>query len=276
MFTTVSTGGFGTHPESLGGFRNPAVEWVAVFFMAVCGISFLALLRLLRRKDLRAVTGDLEAKTYGAVLLGASVFVLLFLLAQQPHQSFSDSLRGSVFQVTSILTTTGFSTENFAEWAFPVQILLLALMVVGGCSGSTAGGVKVIRIAVGVRTALHHLEKAFRPHVVRPIKVNRRSLSPDALEDIMVFLVLAGFIFAFSVILVSFFEPELDPLSAFSAVAASLFNIGPGLGAVGPAENFAFLGDPTKIYLALLMIMGRLEFFALLALCAPSLWKRFS
>jgi len=276
MFTTVSTGGFGTHPESLGGFRNPALEWVAIAFMGICGVSFLALLRSLRRRTFRGITGELEARTYGGILVGASLFVLFFLFAQHPGDSVHDTIRGALFQVTSILTTTGFSTENFAAWAYPAQILLLILMGVGGCSGSTAGGVKVIRIAVGLRIALNHLEKAFRPHVVRPIWLNRRSLTSEALADISVFLVLAGFVVAFSTVLVSFLEPDLDPLSAVSAVIASLFNIGPGLGAVGPEENFGFLSEPTKIYLAVLMIMGRLEFFALLVLFAPSLWKRFS
>lgn len=276
MFATVSTGGFGTHPESLGGFANPAVEWVAIVFMALCGVSFLALLRVFRGEGLRAVSGDLEARAYGGILLAASALVFLLLWALEPAGSFHDTVRGAVFQVTSILTTTGFTTRDYAAWAFPAQIALLALMVIGGCSGSTAGGVKVIRIAAGFRTVLNHLERSFRPNVVRPIRINRRTLSREAIEDITVFLVLAALVAGLSVLVVSILEPHLDPLSAFSAVVASLFNIGPGLGAVGPMENFAFLSEHTKVYLALLMIMGRLEFFAILVLFAPSLWKRFS
>lgn len=276
MFTTVSTGGFGTHPESLGGFQNPAVEWVAIIFMALCGISFLALLRVFRRKDLNSLIHDLETRTYLGILIAASLLIFLYILAQQSAGSVHDSIRQSLFQVASILTTTGFSTQDFAQWAFPAQTLLLILMIIGGSSGSTAGGVKVIRVAVGSRTALNHLERAYRPHVIRPIRINRRSLTPGAIEDITVFLVLAALVVGVSTFFVSFLEPTLDPLSVFSAVVASLFNIGPGLGAVGPSENFGFLSEPTKIYLSLLMIMGRLEFFALLVLLAPSLWKRFS
>ncbi len=276
MFTTVSTGGFGTLPDSLGAFEKPAVEWVAVFFMGLCGVSFLLLLRVMRGGGLRALTGDVEAKTYFGLLVGGSAMAGFFLLAQGADDSLHETVRAAVFQTTSILTTTGFSTADFAVWAYPAQILLVLLMIVGGCSGSTAGGVKVIRLAAGFRTVVNHLEQAFRPHVVRPIRINRRTLSQKATGDIAVFLVLAGMVAVASVLVVSVFEPDLDPVSTVSAVVASLFNIGPGLGAVGPTENFGFLADHTKVYLALLMIMGRLEFFAVLVLFAPSLWKRFS
>jgi len=276
MFTTVSTGGFSTRTASLGAFDSAAIEWISIFFMGLCGVSFLVVLRLFRRNAARAMLGNLEIISYFAILAASSFFVCAILFASGTEDNFHDLIRAGIFQVTSILTTTGFATENFATWAFPAQILLLCLMIIGGCSGSTAGGVKVIRLVVGFRSIINHLEKTYRPNVIRPIRVNQRTMPESDVQDIAIFLVLASFVVVASSILVSIFEPTLDPLSLFSAILACLFNIGPGLGAVGPNENFAFLEDYTKVYLALLMIMGRLEFYAILALFAPSLWKRFS
>tara|TARA_R100000027_G_scaffold43474_2_gene32637 strand:+ start:2855 stop:4333 length:1479 start_codon:yes stop_codon:yes gene_type:complete len=276
MFATVSTGGFGTLTESLAGFASPAVEWVSIVFMAICGASFLLFLRAFRRDGVRTLFRNLEFVCYIAILVGASIFVGLILLASDPSDSPHDIIRGSIFQVVSIMTTTGFATENFAVWAYPAQITLLGLMIIGGCSGSTAGGSKVIRFVVSSRAIMFHLERAFRPHVVRPMRINNRTMSTDDIQEISLFLVLAFFVMALSCLLVSIFEPQLDPLSLFSSVVACLFNIGPGLGSFGPTENFGQLEDYTKVYLALLMIMGRLEFYAILVLFAPSLWKRFS
>jgi len=134
----------------------------------------------------------------------------------------------------------------------------------------------VSRIVVGVRATINHLERAFRPHVVRPIRISNRTVSSEEVQEVSIFFVLTFLVIAVSCLLVTLLEPNLDPLSLFSAVIACLFNIGPGLGEVGPLENFAGLHDYTKIYLSLLMIMGRLEFYAILVLLAPSLWKRFS
>lgn len=275
MFTTVSTGGFSTLSGSLGAFENPAVEWVAVVFMVLCGTSFLALLRCLRGKGLRPLRDNAEAKTFLGIFVGGSLFLLLFLSAADPAP-LAGNVRDAVFQTASILTTTGYSTADFGVWPNPAQILLLLLMIAGGCSGSTAGGIKVFRVVVGLRAVVRQLEHAFRPHVVRPIRINGRTLADAELRDITAFLVLGGFVLLASVLLVSVLEPELAPLDVFSATVACLFNVGPGLGAVGPTETYAFFGDATKVHLALLMIMGRLEFFAVLVLLAPSLWKRFS
>ncbi|MBC2601350.1 TrkH family potassium uptake protein [Puniceicoccus vermicola] len=276
MFTTVSTGGFSTLTESMAGFNSPAAEWVSILFMTLCGMSFLLILRGVRREGVKTFFANLEFVSYLGILVAASSFIILILFASGIGESAHSIIRGAIFQVTSIMTTTGFATQNFAAWAYPAQITLLCLMIVGGCSGSTAGGVKVIRLVVGFRSILFHLERAFRPHVIRPMRVNKRTMSTSEIHEISTFLVLAFFVVVISCIVVSIFEPHLDPLSLFSAVLACLFNIGPGLGEVGPLENFGALEDYTKVYLGILMIMGRLEFYAILVLFAPSLWKRFS
>jgi trk system potassium uptake protein TrkH len=224
---------------------------------------------------LRPLRDNAEAKTFLGIFVGGSLFLLLFLSAADPGP-MAGNVRAAVFQTASILTTTGYSTADFGAWPNPAQILLLLLMIAGGCSGSTAGGIKVFRVVVGLRAVVRQLEHAFRPHVVRPIRINGRTLADAELRDITAFLVLGGFVLLASVLLVSVLEPELAPLDVFSATVACLFNVGPGLGAVGPTETYAFFGDAAKVHLALLMIMGRLEFFAVLVLLAPSLWKRFS
>jgi len=275
MFTTVSTGGFGTRTESLAAFQSPATEWVAIVFMALCGSSFLLVLRSLQRRRAGVFLENAEFVRYAGILVSSIVLVVSILWITEGADSAHDLVRGAVFQVISIMTTTGFATENFAAWAHPAQIVLLVLMVVGGCSGSTAGGVKVIRVATGFRAVVAHLERSFRPHVVRPVRVNRKVVSHKEVEDVSIFLVLALFVVVGSFLLVSLFEPSADLVTSFSAVLACLFNIGPGLGEVGPNSNFSAFHDQTKILLALLMIMGRLEFYAILALFAPSLWRRF-
>lgn len=276
MFTTVSTGGFGTLTESLAGFQNPALEWVAIVFMSVCGVSFLLILRGVQRGPKRTFSENAEFLTYAGILVVAALLILGIRFATTSGIGFHDLVRGSLFQVVSIMTTTGFATENFAAWAYPAQIILLLLMFVGGSSGSTAGGMKVSRMVVGWRATLNHLERAFRPNVVRPVRISRRTVSAGEVQEVAIFFVLTFLVVAGSCLLVTLFEPELDPLSLFSAVVACLFNIGPGLGEVGPAGNFSDFHEHTKVVLALLMIMGRLEFYAILVLFAPSLWKRFS
>ncbi|MFP4357184.1 MAG: TrkH family potassium uptake protein [Puniceicoccaceae bacterium] len=276
MFTTVSTGGFSTRNNGFADFGNPSLEWVAVVFMITCGLSFLLLLRLARRGGVRFFARNTEAVGYLSLLAAASLFTWFFLAASGESPAAGGTVRAAVFQVTSILTTTGFATRDYALWAAPAQILLLGLMVVGGCSGSTSGGVKVFRIVVAARAIRNHIERAFRPHVVRSVRVGAHALSQREVHDVTTFLVLGGFLAGISCLALSTLEPTLDPLTAIATVITCFGNVGPGLGAVGPAETFAFFGDPAKILLALLMIAGRLELLAILVVAAPSLWKRYS
>jgi len=279
MFTTIATGGFSTRNNSFADLANPAAEWIAIVFMVVCSVSFLLQLRLLRG-DFRPFLARSAEPAAFLVLLALGTVLVLLARATGPGVSGEAEagglFRSTVFQVVSLATTTGYSTRDFAAWAFPAQIVLLSLMLVGGCTGSTAGGIKVIRMVVAFRLMRFHIERAFRPHLVRPIRVNRRALSSDGLQEITVFLLLALAGLLGGCLLVAFLEPSLDPYSAFSAVLATLFNTGPGFGAVGPVESFQALHEPTKLVLGLAMILGRLEFFAILVLFAPSLWRRFS
>lgn len=275
MFTTLSTGGFSTRSGSITDFHNPALEWCIIFFMAVGGTSFLLILDALGRKW-KSITTSTEFKAYYLLLAGFTLAITVFLVID-PEGSLPlpEAIRTSAFQVVSIMTTTGFATADFDVWLPVTHVLLLAAMVIGGCSGSTAGGTKVIRFIVALKVSAQQVEKAYRSRVVRPLKVNGKSLSPAEQETILVYIVILTLIIFSGTLLISFLEPAMSFEGIVSSMAACIFNIGPGFAEVGPTRNFADLHAYTQIFLSLLMIMGRLELFALLVLFSPSLWKRF-
>lgn len=273
MFTTLSTGGFSTRSGSIADFQSPLLEWAVIVYMAIGGTSFLLILDLLGRKW-RAVWNSTEFKAYYAILGGLTAAIALFLFTHD-GLGLHDAVRTSAFQVVSIMTTTGFATADFDLWLPVTHILLLVAMCIGGCSGSTAGGAKVIRFIIALKVTAQQVEKAYRARVVRPLKVNGKSISPDEQDTIMVYLVMLTLVALAGIIVVSLFEPSMSFQGSVSAMAACLFNIGPGFAEVGPTRNFADMHGHTQAFLAFLMILGRLELFALLVLFAPSLWKRF-
>lgn len=275
MFTTLSTGGFSTRSGSIADFNNPALEWAIILFMSVGGTSFLLILDVFGRRW-RSIKNSTEVKSYYILLLVFTAAITLFLKMQHPDDMrLLDAIRTSAFQVASIMTTTGFATADFDQWLPVTHILLLAAMIIGGCSGSTAGGTKVIRIIVALKVSAQQIEKAYRARVVRPLKVNGKSLSLSEQETIIVYIVILLMVAFFGTLIVSFLEPSMSFEGTVSAMAACLFNIGPGFAEVGPTRNFAHFHAHTQIFLSILMILGRLELFALLVLLSPSLWKRF-
>jgi trk system potassium uptake protein TrkH len=275
MFTTLSTGGFSTRSGSIADFANPALEWAVTIFMALGGTSFLLIIDALQRRW-KSIGTSTELKAYYALLAGFTLAITIFLLidpatAMDP----ATAIRTSAFQVVSIMTTTGFATADFDLWLPVTHILLLAAMFIGGCSGSTAGGTKVIRFIVALKVSAQHVEKAYRSRVIRPLKVNGKSLSPGEQETVMVYIVILTLIIFSGTMLISFLEPAMSLEGVVSSMAACIFNIGPGFAEIGPTQNFAGLHSYTQIFLSILMILGRLELFALLVLFSPSLWKRF-
>lgn len=276
-FTTVSTGGFSTRSGSISDFGSPLIEWVLIFFMAIGGTSFIVMLRF-AKGDWRAFNHSSEVKLYYSLILGASIVVGLILWRQVGGpfaESFHETLRRSAFQVVSIVTTSGFATEDYGLWPPAILHLFLALMVIGGCAGSTSGGSKVFRLLIAAKLSFQQVEKAYRPHVVRPLRVNGENLSREAQESTLVFYLIAGALTIASVVLIAFLEPGLSLSSSLSAGVASIFNIGPGFDQIGPMANFAELHDASKLLLSLLMIVGRVELFPILVLFAPGLWKQF-
>jgi trk system potassium uptake protein TrkH len=275
MFTTLSTGGFSTRSGSIADFNNPALEWSVTVFMAIGGTSFLLIIDALGRRW-KSIQVSTELKAYYLLLAAFTLAISLFLTIDRGvEMGAGDTVRTAAFQVVSIMTTTGFATADFDLWLPVTHILLLAAMFIGGCSGSTAGGTKVIRFIVALKVSAQQVEKAYRSRVVRPLKVNGKSLSVSEQETVVVYIVILMLIIFVGTLLISFLEPSMSFEGTVSSMAACLFNIGPGFAEIGPTRNFADLHAYTQVFLSLLMIMGRLELFAFLVLFSPALWKRF-
>jgi len=274
-FTTVSTAGFSTRSESLAAFGSPAIEWVAILFMAMAGLNFILILRLATGR-FRFVSRNSEFAAYCCIMVVSCVLVSVFLRFDGTDWQTSHAIRAGAFQVVSIMTTTGYATKDFTQWASLPQMMLLCLMLIGGCSGSTSGGIKISRLIIAMRQSLLSIERSFRARVVRQIRLNGNTVSQQTLGETNSYLVLIACTLSFSILIVSVFETSHQIDTNLSVAFACLFNIGPGIAAAGPAENFGFLQAHTKVFLSLLMIMGRLELYAILALFSPSLWKSFS
>lgn len=273
-FTAVATGGFSTYNDSIAHFQSAGVEVFLSVIMTLCGVSFLFYAALLRRNWHR-VRHEEEARLY-LTFIAAATALLVFQLMSVANEplGFGHALRAALFQVTTIITTTGFVTADYDVWPEFAKTLLLMLMIVGGSSGSTAGGIKVSRILLFFRTARREVITAFRPRQVFPIKLN--GAPADAAARSAPFYVgLFGVCIATGCLLLSVFEPGMDFNTTFSATLATLFNIGPGLGGVGPTQTFAAFSTPSYLVMTLLMVLGRLELFAVLVLFVPALWKKY-
>jgi len=280
MFTTLSTGGFSTHNASVGWFQSPLIEWLCILFMAVGGTSFVLLLRL-RGGSIRGVLlRNSEFKAYAAIIVAATLACATFnyFCPSVPGTglaSIPGYVRDAAFAVVSVMTTTGFATRDFDNWMPVLHTLLIVLMIVGGCTGSTAGGVKVARVVIALRYARRLLERSWRSNVLRSIRMNGRPLASGECEDTNGVLRVTMVIVVAGILLMSFLEPRVSFEGSVSATVACLFNVGPGFAEVGPMRCYADLHIATKYMLSLLMIMGRVELFAILALFAPALWKKF-
>lgn len=274
MMTTVSTGGFSTEAASMEHFQSPALEWICIVFMILGGTTFVFVINLLRMRKHKLRESD-EIIYFLGILIISSFLLTLYLIEQTGELPSHDSFRTAVFQAVSIMTTTGYSSADFDSWLPAAKIILLILMLIGGCSGSTSGGIKVVRTMIATRTVLSSVVLAFRPNLTKPIRINGRALSESNIHSVVIFVTLNIIIAIVSMFYVSSIEPAITPMETFSCVQATLFNIGPGFDSFGPTQNFGFLHGFTKIYLSLLMILGRLELYAVLVLFYPKIWKTY-
>lgn len=272
-FSAISTGGFSPQNTSVAFYNSAGIDAWLCLFMVLGGMSF-PLIAWLLRGGFSRVQRDEELRLYLALLAVATAVVTLDLVFRM-GEGFGRALQFASFQVISIMTTTGFATADFDLWPTLSQAVLVLLMFVGGCAGSTSGGIKVSRVAVFFRAASQQLLNSFRPNQHITIHLNGEPLDAESINRSLFLLVLTAFVVGLSTLLITALEPSLDLVSSFTAVAASLFNIGPGLGEVGPSRNFAFFGGTSKMLLAFVMIIGRLEFFGILALFVPALWRRY-
>ncbi|MBK7403857.1 MAG: TrkH family potassium uptake protein [Phycisphaerales bacterium] len=287
-FATMATGGFSTRNASIGAYAaTPAVDWIVILFMVLAGCNF-NLFYLLRQGRVREVLRDTELRAYLALLLGGSLLVgaavwwhgqpITLTTGQHLAASAGQSLRQGLFTTVSVQTTTGFCTSDYNAWPFLAHAVLILLMFVGGCSGSTGGGIKVIRVWVAFRILLAEIEHVFRPHVLRPLRLGRRPMDTDLKLGTLAFAL--GFIMLFvfgsgAVMLFEQLNPRLDCRysSAATAAVATLCNVGPGLDQVGAIQNYGWFSAPSRVVLSLLMVLGRLEVFAIIVLLSPRFWR---
>jgi trk system potassium uptake protein TrkH len=277
--TCISTGGFSTHDESIAFFSGwqsgLAIEIWLMLFMLLGSISFLVYVVILRRNWTR-LRNEEEAKWYLVFIL-FSITVIVFVKHVLDYRDLGDSIRGASFTVVSLASSTGYGTEDFEKWPIGTHFIIHGLMLVGGCAGSTAGGFKISRIILFVRSVYREIVQAFRPHRVVRIKVNGNPISDEVRAQIILYVALYWFIACISMSIVAILETGngVDFETVTSGVIVTLSNIGPGFGAVGPTDNFAGFREPTLVYLAFLMLMGRLELFAFLVLFVPAVWKKY-
>lgn len=269
-FSTVATGGFSTHDASIGYYNSPVIETVAIIFMLAGGINFAIHFIAWRNLDVLPYTADPEVKGYISIFLFATAFVAVSLYWTGAYSGTGDSFRYSVFQVASVITSTGFGTATFASWPLHIPLILVILSFTGGCVGSTAGGIKVLRIVLLAKLGVRQLFQLVHPQAVTPVKLGKRPVSEDVLFSVWGFYVL--YIVTALLLTVAMMAAGLDMESAFGAVVATINLLGPGLGKV--ATNFGSVGPVIKWLGVFGMLVGRLEVFTLLILFLPAYWRR--
>ena len=265
-FGSMGTGGFGVLNDSVAGY-SPYLQWVIIIFMLLAGTNFGVYFLLLCRQG-RAVLRMEEVRWYYAIVAGATLFISLDLL----YYGQFHSVREVLFQVASIITTTGYSTTDFALWPSFSKGILMLLMMLGACAGSTGGGMKVSRLVIYLKTGAQELRRLVKPREVRTIRMDGKKLDRAVVRGSLLFLVCYVLIFVLSLLIIQL--ENLDLETSFTAVAATLNNIGPGLSLVGPTANFSIMSPLSKVVLIFDMLAGRLEIFPILVLLAPQTWKK--
>jgi len=260
-FSTIPTGGFTPTTASIGFYDNPLAEYIIMVFMFLAGMSFILHYQVLRG-NWKAIKGE-EFRLY-LIILAAAIFLLIV------SQGFN-SYREGMFQAISIMTTTGFVTADFGSWHSGARIVLLALMFIGACGGSTGGAIKVVRVLTLIKHTGVMMRKAIFPKAVIPVKLNQKPLQEGIIRDIISFLFLYILVAIVASVVLCFLGLNLE--TAISAVAATLGNVGPGLGGVGPSLNYASLPGAAKFILIICMWLGRLELFTVLMILSPRFWK---
>lgn len=268
-FTTVATGGFSTHDASIGYYRSVAVESVAIVFMLAGGVNFTIHFLAWRRRDIWLYWKDIEVRGYLLIFFVVTILVAITLYTSGLYPQVGSALRYAAFQVASILTSTGYGTDTFAHWPLHLPLLLVILSFTGGCAGSTAGGIKVMRILLLAKLGLRQLFLLAHPRAVSVVKFGQRAISEQVLFSVWGFYVL--YIVSTLLLTVAMMATGLSLETAFGAVVATINLLGPGLGEV--ATDFTTMSDTVKWLGVFGMLVGRLEVFTLLILFLPSYWR---
>jgi trk system potassium uptake protein len=271
-FTAISTGGFSTLNTSIAGFNSPSIEWILTIFMILAGVNFALHYRFIfQRFKIKEYLRDSEFLFF-LLVVTVSIILMSLVIIFKNGGSFQVVLRNVCFTVASILTTTGFGTVDYLLWPVFCQLFLLILMLIGGCAGSTSGGIKAVRILLVLKYMYVNLLKSLQPLLVRNVRLRKTYVDQTVLSGILSFIFMYISVMSLSILLVALDTDDF--ITAVGSVVACLSNIGPGLGSVGPASNYAHLGSFTKWILIMDMITGRLEVLTVLVLFFPRTWQK--
>lgn len=268
--TTMATGGFSTKNASIAHFTSPFIQYIIILFMFLAGTNFTMTYFGLHG-DFKRVVKNEEFRFYFGFCFLISLLVG-FIIFGLGHDSFEKSMRDALFNVVSVITTTGYVTHDYTSWTSFLSVLFFIMMFLGASAGSTAGGVKIVRHIILVRNSLLELKRQIHPSAVIPVRFNEKAVTQDVTFNILAFIMIYISIFALGSIIMATFG--VDFMTAIGSVATCLGNIGPGVGTVGPEDNFAHLPGASKWFLAFLMLLGRLELFTVLMLFTPYFWRK--
>ena len=269
-FSTVSIGGFSTHDLSIGYFNDRLIDAIAIFFMLIAGVNFTLHFIFWRSLTFDVYRQDPEFRAYLVVLTSVCLIVCGFLIYEQVYEDYATAITHGIFQSVSIATTTGFTTASHHSWPKFLPVLLLFASFMGACAGSTGGGLKVIRILLLFKQGRREIRRLIHPNAIFTIKLGDKPVGESIINSIWGFF--ASYVSVFAIIMLLLMATNLDQVTAFSATAACINNLGPGLGDVG--THYGDLNDTAKWLLCLAMLMGRLEIFTLLVLITPTFWSK--
>ncbi|MEO8543297.1 MAG: potassium transporter TrkG [Betaproteobacteria bacterium] len=270
--TTMGLGGFSSHDASFGYWNSPQIEWVAIIFMALAGVSFARYFIVWRARSLLPLLRDVEIRTYALVLLTSVIGLAGVLLFHGTYENALAALQAAAFHVVSVATTTGYASADYAMWPVFAPIWLMFLGTFVSCAGSTGGGIKMVRMVVLVKQARREMVRAIHPRIVNPVTLGRVTIANQVIANVMAFMLIYGATTLGLTMLMLL--SGLDIVTAFSAVVATVNNIGPGLGRVGPSANFGSLSDFQTWVCTFGMLVGRLELIAVMVLFAPEFWRK--
>ena len=268
--TTISTGGFSIRNASIAYYANDAVDWILIFFMFISSINFALLYMMVTRRIREALRSE-ELRVYVGIVASATGLIALTLVLKSGHSVYN-AIKQAAFQVTTIISTTGFYTEDYDLWPQFCRSILLLLMFVGGCAGSTAGGMKVSRIIVLFKGLRRELRRILHTREVRPITLDGQRVDEMTLSSVSIFFFVYVVIMLLCTVVVSLDDVNLT--TSLSATMTSISNVGPALSLAGPTKNFAFFSPLSKLALSFTMLLGRLEIMPLLVLFLPSVWRK--
>lgn len=274
--TTVASGGFSTKNASIGAFNSPLIEYIVIVFMTLTGINYSMLYYLIIKGRIGKLYNDEETRSYVFAILFSAFIIFLGLVFQSVirhgYLYFEPTLRTALFQSASLISSTGFTTSDYVSWIPALTMICLLLLLPGGSAGSTSGGMKWIRIIILIKNARYEFRRLIHPNAVIPVTVNGRVISTEVVNNIFAFMTIYIGLICAGTLLISVFGIDFE--QSIGAAITCMSNMGPGLGASGPAGNFAHFPDASKWIMCVIMLIGRLEIFTVLFLFSPTFWKK--